>query len=60
MSIFKKALILLSVFTIQLFSCAGGWSEMYVKDETYNFTSPSMIGLNPNNSLYFLSGDYSV
>lgn len=60
MSIFKKALILLSVFTIQLFSCAGGWSEMYVKDETYNFTSPSMIGLNPNNSLYFLSNSYGA
>ncbi|MDD5359540.1 MAG: hypothetical protein PHI79_00230 [Sulfurovaceae bacterium] len=60
MSIFKKALILLTIFTIQLFSCAGGWSEMYVKDENYNFTSPSMIGLNPNNSLYFLSNSYGA
>lgn len=60
MSMFKKALILLTIFTIQLFSCAGGWSEMYVKDENYNFTSPSMIGLNPNNSLYFLSNSYGA
>jgi hypothetical protein len=60
MSMFKKVLITLVLFTIQLFSCAGGWNEMYVKDENYNFTSPSMIGLNQNNSLYFLSNDYGA
>lgn len=60
MKFFLLRLILLSFFTTKLFSCTGTWSEMYIKDEYYNFTDPDMVNLPQDNPLYQLSGSYTA
>ena len=64
MGIIVKWIIKMSIVLILSYSkviaCAGGWKEMYVKDEHYNFLQASMIEVDANNPLYQLSGSYSA
>lgn len=40
--------------------CAGTYSEMFIKNEYYNFTDSDMVDLPRDNPLYKLSGSYSA
>ena len=53
-------ILFVSIYITNLFSCAGTWSEMYIKDEYYNFTDPDMVNLPRDNPLYKLSGSYTA
>jgi len=55
-----KISLLLTLSYSKIIACAGGWKEMYVKDEYYNFLQASMIKVDANNPLYQLSSSYSA
>jgi hypothetical protein len=60
MKIIFTSILFISIFTTNLFSCAGTYSQMYIKNEYYNFTDPDMVDLPRDNPLYKLSGSYSA
>lgn len=55
-----KLSIILTLSYSKIVACAGGWSELYVQDEYYNFLEGSMIGIDEKNPLYKLSASYSA
>lgn len=60
MKVILTSILFISIFTIKIFACAGTWSEMYIKDEYYNFIDPDMVNLPRDNPLYKLSGSYAA
>jgi hypothetical protein len=44
--------------TANLFACAGGDYWNYVKDESYDFFDPTIIGVEKNSPLLYLSTDF--
>ena len=60
MKLIFTSILFVSIYITNLFACAGTWSEMYIKDEYYNFTDPDMVNLPRDNPLYKLSGSYSA
>ena len=60
MKLIFTSILFVSIYITNLFSCAGTWSEMYIKDEYYNFTDPDMVNLPRDNPLYKLSGSYTA
>ena len=60
MKLIIKISLLLTLSYSKIVACAGGWQEMYVKDEYYNFLQASMINVDEKNPLYQLSGSYSA
>ena len=59
MKVILTSIFLISIFATNLFSCDSKWSEMYIKNEYYNFTDPDMVNLPRDNPLYKLSGSYA-
>lgn len=55
-----KIALLITLSYSKIIACTGGWQEMYVKDEYYNFLQASMVHLDSDNPLYQLSGSYSA
>ncbi len=55
-----KAIIILTLSYSKIIACAGGWAELYVKDEYYNFLNATMVNLHEDNPLYQLSNNYSA
>ena len=55
-----KLTVILTLSYSNLVACAGGWKEMYIKDEYYNFLQASMIEMDEANPLYKLSSSYSA
>lgn len=43
---------------VNLFACAGGDYWNYVKDESYDFFDPTIIGIEKNSPLLYLSTDF--
>ena len=60
MKIIFTSILFITILTTNLFSCAGTYSEMYIKNEYYNFTDPDMVDLPRDNPLYKLSGSYAA
>jgi hypothetical protein len=58
MSLLKSVALSSIIATSFAFSCAGSGEQMYVKDEYYNFMSPSMVGLNNDNPFYNVANHY--
>ena len=54
------SIFLISLLSIKLLACADSWSEIYLKNEYYNFTDPDMVDLPRDNPLYKLSGTYAA
>jgi hypothetical protein len=60
MKVIFTSILFISIYTTNLLACAGTWSEMYIKNEYYNFTDPDMVDLARDNPLYKLSGSYAA
>jgi hypothetical protein len=53
-------LLLLTLSLSKTLACAASYSEMYIKDEYYNFIDPTMVNLNRDNPLYKLANSKLV
>jgi hypothetical protein len=60
MGFFKNIVIGIALLSVQAFSCAGGWWEIYVKDEYYDFLDPTLVNIDTQNPLYKLSSAYGA